>query len=93
MPRAAGDAERARPFGVDVHDPDVRSPPQVAAGRPVRRERDPPAVRGPRRLLDGVCARGDAAGRARDRVYEVSITDPVYAAIISANLEIKKGIY
>ena len=32
-------------------------------------------------------------GRARDRVYEVSITDPVYAAIISANLDIKKGIY
>jgi hypothetical protein len=34
-----------------------------------------------------------ALGRARDRVYEVSITDPVYASIISANLDITKGAY
>lgn len=30
-------------------------------------------------------------GQARDRVFEVSITDPVYAPIISANLEMSEG--
>ncbi|MCC6800416.1 MAG: hypothetical protein IT325_09875 [Anaerolineae bacterium] len=30
-------------------------------------------------------------GAARDRVFEVSVTDPVYAPIISANLEFSEG--
>jgi hypothetical protein len=32
-----------------------------------------------------------ALGRSRDRVYEVSITDPVYAVIVSANLNVSEG--
>lgn len=32
-------------------------------------------------------------GMARDRVYEVTITDPVYASIISAEIDIGKGDY
>lgn len=30
-------------------------------------------------------------GQARDRVFEIAITDPVYAPIISANLELSEG--
>ena len=34
-----------------------------------------------------------ALGRARDRIYEVSISDSVFAAIISANIDVSKGAY
>jgi hypothetical protein len=32
-----------------------------------------------------------ALGRSRDRIYEVSITDPVYPVIVSANLNVSEG--
>ncbi len=32
-------------------------------------------------------------GQARDRVFEVSITDPVYAPIVSANIEMSEGVF